>query len=303
MNTMNTQILRTVALASVALAAAGCINVQSSWESGAPRSASVTTNAAAAAGGTLVVETRNGHIAVSRDPALPDVRVTAEVRCGGATQEEADARAKAAKLVAERAADGSLHVAVQFPPLAGGAPRHGEDAANIDVRAPRTDGMRLSTTNGHVQVTGLGGALQARSTNGGIRIDGHAGPVQASTTNGAIQAKGIGLPAELGSSNGPVHAVVSEGAAGNVDVHTTNGSVQLDLPASWAGHVDASTSNGRVTMDGAGRATATASDRDHGTMDLPGASPANATLRTSNGSVRVRAAAPAPAPAAAPATK
>ena len=242
-------------------------------------------------------ETRNGHVAVSRDPALADVRITAEIRCGGATQEEADARAKGAKLVAERTADGSLGVHVDFPPLAGGGTRHGADSANIDVRVPRVDGMRLSATNGHVQVAGLGGPLMARSTNGGIRIDGHAGPVQATTTNGAIQAIGIGLPAELGTSNGAVHAVVSEGATGAVDLYTSNGSVQLDLPASWAGHVDAATTNGRVTMEGAGRATAVTSDRDHGSMELPGSAPAKATVRTSNGSVRVRAAAPPTTPA------
>jgi hypothetical protein len=294
---MNPTITRILALASSILATA-CATAQQGPGDDAVRSAPVTANATAPAGGTLVVEGRNGHVAVSRDAGLSDVRVTAEIRCAGTTQEEADARARATKLVAERAADGALRVHVEFPPFPG-APdrqRHPGDAANIDVRAPRVDGMQLSTVNGHVLVTGLGGALQARTANGGIRIEGHAGPVQATTSNGPIQATGIGLPAELVTSNGGVQAVVTEGATGAVDVRTSNGSVKLELPASWAGHVDASTSNGRVTMEGSGRATATTSDRTHGTMDLPGTAPAKATIATSNGSVHVRAAA-APAPA------
>lgn len=282
-----------VALALLALACPACIVVDSSHGGAGPLSAATRRDAAAAEGGTLAVENRNGRITVSRDPTLTEVRIAAEFRCGGETQDEADARAKDARLVAERSGDGTVHVHVEFPQMRSGAGRCSADSAQIDIRAARLQGLELATTNGHVQVTGFAGQLRARTANGGIRVDGHDGPVQLDTTNGAIHAHGIGLPAQIETSNGSVDAAIADGQSGAVDVRTSNGSVSLDLPATWGGTVEARTSNGRVTLEGGGRATAITVDRSAGSMTLPGAAPSTANVRTSNGSVRVRAAKPA----------
>ncbi len=290
---MTTALVRAIALlaALACFAAGGCIVIDSSHASSSgKKSASVVMNAAAAEGARLEVRSTNGRIEVRRDPTLDKVEVEAEIRCAGETQEEADERVKAAKLVAANDADGIVRVRVEFPPMRSGRERHPSDGARISVRAARAGALDLETSNGAIQVEGMGGVLHAETGNGAIVVDGHDGPVRLSTSNGAIHATRVGLPAELDTSNGRIEAEFVAGAKGAVTASTSNGAVRIVLPADWSGTVTARTSNGSVAMEGGSRATATRVERGSGTMTVGPAAEAaaRAEVVTSNGAVRVR---------------
>lgn len=290
---MTTASSRAIALlaALASFAAGGCIVIDSSHASSTGKqSASVVTNAAAAEGTRLEVRSTNGRIEVRRDPTLDKVEVEAEIRCAGETQEEADERVKAAKLLATRDDDGTVRVRVEYPPMRSGRDRHGSDGARISVRAARAAAIDLETSNGAISVEGMGGTLHAETGNGAITVDGHDGPVRLSTSNGAIHATRVGLPAELDTSNGRIEAEFLPGATGSVTASTSNGAVQLVLPAAWSGTVTARTSNGSVSMEGGSRATATHVERGSGSMTVGPAAEATARAEvvTSNGAVRVR---------------
>ena len=293
--------LRTAALltALAALPMAGCviINKSGSDSSGSSDSswpqerATVTRTASAADAKSVAVENRNGRVTLTRDESAKELTVTAEIQCAGRTDEEAKQRADATTLDVTRDAAGLVRVRVKFAPVPDGVTGWGNDAANLDVKAPNLAGIEVVSSNGAIQVEGgFGGATRLR------------------TSNGAIEGIGIGAPAQLETSNGSVDVQLTAGQTGNVEIRTSNGSVKLSLPASWQGRVEADTSNGRVSMDGGGRAQKVTVERNQGTMDVGEAGKASATVRSSNGSVTVRAAPattamPTPASPTTPASK
>jgi DUF4097 and DUF4098 domain-containing protein YvlB len=284
--------LRTAVLltALAALPMGGCIiiNESGSGSSGSSGSswsqerATVTRTASAADAKSVAVENRNGRVTITRDESVKELTVTAEIQCAGRTDEEAKQRADATTLEVTRDDAGLVRVRVKFAPVPDGVNGWGNDAANLDVKAPNLAGIEVVSSNGAIQVEGgFGGATRLR------------------TSNGAIEGIGIGAPAQLETSNGSVDVQLTAGQTGNVEIRTSNGSVKLSLPASWQGRAEADTSNGRVSMDGGGRAQKVTVERNQGTMDVGEAGKASATVRSSNGSVTVRAA-PAPRTTAMP---
>ena len=284
--------LRTAVLltALAALPMGGCIiiNESGSGSSGSSGSswpqerATVTRTASATDAKSVAVENRNGRVTLTRDESAKELTVTAEIQCAGRTDEEAKQRADATTLDVARDGAGLVRVRVKFAPVPDGVTGWGNDAANLDVKAPNLDGIEVVSSNGAIQVEGgFGGATRLR------------------TSNGAIEGIGIGAPAQLETSNGSVDVQLTAGQTGNVEIRTSNGSVKLSLPASWQGRAEADTSNGRVSMDGGGRAQKLSVERNQGTMDVGEAGKASATVRSSNGSVTVRAA-PAPTTTAMP---
>jgi hypothetical protein len=259
-------LLRTAVLLAplAALPMGGCIiiNEAGSGSSWPQERATVTRTASATDAKSVAVENRNGRVTLTRDASAKELAVTAEIRCAGRTDEEAKQRADATVLDVSRDGAGLVRVRVKFAPVPEGVTSWGNDAAQLDVRAPDLAGIEVVSSNG------------------------------------AIEATGIGTPAQLETSNGSVDVQLADGQAGNVEVRTSNGSVKLALPASWQGRAEATTSNGRVSMDGGGRAQKVTAERNQGSMDVGEAGKASATVRSSNGSVTVRA---APAPAATPA--
>jgi DUF4097 and DUF4098 domain-containing protein YvlB len=281
--------LRTAVLltALAALPMGGCIIINesgsgSSGSSWSQERATVTRTASAADAKSVAVENRNGRVTITRDESVKELTVTAEIQCAGRTDEEAKQRADATTLEVTRDDAGLVRVRVKFAPVPDGVNGWGNDAANLDVKAPNLAGIEVVSSNGAIQVEGgFGGATRLR------------------TSNGAIEGIGIGAPAQLETSNGSVDVQLTAGQTGNVEIRTSNGSVKLSLPASWQGRAEADTSNGRVSMDGGGRAQKVTVERNQGTMDVGEAGKASATVRSSNGSVTVRAA-PAPRTTAMP---
>ena len=178
------------------------------------------------AGAPLAIETFNGSIHVrAGDDA--SVHVTMKKHVQAETEEEAR-RAMASLRVEVSHENGGL--SLRAPNL-----RDNDDidgGVNFEVTMPRTANLTLTTTNGSIDVYGIGGDHVVRTTNGQISVMRGAGSVDAETTNGGIRA-------ELSQVN-PSH---------RLRFVTTNGGVSLELPQSLNADVEASTTNGTISTD------------------------------------------------------
>lgn len=234
---------------------------------------------------TLAVDNRNGSIEVVQAEGITGAEVTAEIRARGATQEEADRRSAEAKLVIESDAGGTLRVRVDFP-----EPRNGSDSASITVRAARADGLELVSSNGAIACEGFAAPLRARTSNGAIRVERHRGEMNLDTSNGRIEVKRSNGAVQAGTSNGRIEIALDEGATGDVTAITSNGAIEFELPASWQGSLEAKTSNGAVEVGTLGGSVSVKTDRNSANVTIGNAEAAKASLRTSNGSIRVKSA-------------
>lgn len=108
-----------------------------------------------------------------------------EVRVRAIVQARADSERRAREILDEIAirADGT-RVRSEGPRMRG--QRHEGWHVSYRIRAPRSTDLRLESTNGGLDVTGIGGDLELETTNGGIDLREASGSVRARTTNGGI---------------------------------------------------------------------------------------------------------------------
>jgi DUF4097 and DUF4098 domain-containing protein YvlB len=174
---------------------------------------------------------------------------------------------------------------------------------DITVTAPASADTDLNTSNGAVEVTGIGGTGKARTSNGSIMLRNAGGSFDSRTSNGTLLVETFEGTIYLISSNG--NAVVS-GLKGEMEIHTSNGNIAASAELSPRGHsrlvssngsvdvtllgtpsayVDARTSNGRVRSDIPIETTSFETKEVRGKI---GTGAAELTIRTSNGNVTIR---------------
>lgn len=135
------------------------------------------------------------------------------------------------------------------------------------VQVPASLAVKVSNTNGQIEVTDLAGAVDIETTNGGIDGRGLRGTVRAETTNGGVRIE------------------LAKLADGGVEIGTTNGGVRLALPADAAADLSASWTNGGIETTGLKLETREFSRRRlEGTLN--GGGP-RVRLETTNGGIRV----------------
>lgn len=124
---------------------------------------------------------------------------------------------------------------------------------DITLSVPRDASVRATTSDGHIAVTNLGGAVDLVSSNGDIDADG-LGSADASfqTTDGDIDASFTGAPARVSArtSNASV-SVVTDGRTAYYDsVSTTHGNQVLKNVQNPRAvrEIDVTTTNGDVTV-------------------------------------------------------
>ena len=136
------------------------------------------------------------------------------------------------------------------------------------VRAPKNAAVHVSTTNGRITLTGIGGA------------------VSAETANGAVTGKALGGgPVDVEATNGPINIDMAAIGAGTVKVTATNGPITLTLPDAAKADIQASVSNGSVNVMAA-HFEASDQSRRHVEGKLNGGGTPIA-LTTTNGPIRV----------------
>lgn len=118
------------------------------------------------------------------------------------------------------------------------------------IRAEAVEGkLLLTTVDGSVVGSRLGGELKIRSGDGSIRLDHVTGTLDLETTDGTIvldDAKPSVLKARTGDGSIRVELEADTTMTDNWDLTTSDGTVILTLPGLFNAELDAETSDGAV---------------------------------------------------------
>lgn len=136
------------------------------------------------------------------------------------------------------------------------------------VKMPASASLTIATTNGEVDVEGVGGAFTATSTNGRIRAAGIQNTARVETTNGEISLD------------------VTKIGEGGVTCDTTNGVIEVSIPRSAKADLSARVTNGAIDFENLELAVKEKSRRRFD-ASIGGGGPA-IKLETTNGAINVR---------------
>jgi len=117
------------------------------------------------------------------------------------------------------------------------------------IRAEAIEGkLVLSTSDGSVTGTRLGGDIQIRSGDGSIRLDNVTGKLDLETTDGTVVVDGSPAVLKARTGDGSIRATIEPDTvmADNWELSTSDGTVVLTLPGAFNGELDAETSDGVV---------------------------------------------------------
>lgn len=240
------------------------------------------------------VVTVNGSVSVTREER-EDVEIVAHLKAVSAE------RLAAVKVVSTRSEDDTLSIAVEWPD---GKPENRE-GCRFDVLIPDADGVKVRTSNGKVEIAGLGGKADLETRNGAIKVTSHTGPVEArtgngavtvrgsdgaldvSTRNGRIEVSGATAEAKLETSNGSIELALTAEDSGPIEAHARNGSVTVSLSRALKGELTLDTTNGSINIDSDLDPQVVSRKKTHAVLDL-GESENSSSVTTSNGSIRVK---------------
>ena len=220
-----------------------------------------------ASGGTLEIANTNGVIEIDSTDGN-DVEITAD-RVVQAASDQAAKDALAGFEIKETvkpdhiALDSSNHGGINL--MANMSRR-----VQYRVRAPRSANVRLSTTNGDINLTGP-----------------HvSGTFRAETTNGRIHATGLENSAIATTTNGTITLDVTKLGEDGISCDTTNGMISLTLPPGLNARLSARVTNGAISQEGLNLNVSEQSRRRlDGTIGSGG--PA-IKLETTNGAIEIK---------------
>lgn len=218
----------------------------------------------AAAGTELTIENTNGKIVVK-----PGTGSTVEIvatRIAKAGSDEAAKKVLSEKKIEESVTGSSITLTSRISGMNWSREQYQVD---YEVRAPAGIALKLSATNGTIDVSEWEGRLEMSATNGTLTGAGLKGEVDASTTNGTVNLRLAGL-----SDRG-------------VKVETTNGEVNVDVPRDAKGRLLARVTNGDINVNGLNVEASPANTRRRYEAALNGGGP-TVSIETTNGGITVR---------------
>ena len=217
-----------------------------------------------AAGGTFEIRNTNGLIEVSPGDGN-EISVTAERIAKAGTDQEAK---DAAEKIEIRETISTDTIVLDAKVVSNGLFSGGDRQVKFHVRAPRGTALRLSNTNGAIEITDMTGELRLDTTNGAVKAVGISGVTHASTTNGAVVLDFTSVP------------------AGGLSAETTNGGVVVTIPKDSKARINARVTNGGIETNGLALAVSEQSRRRlDATVNGGGA---ELRLETTNGGVKIR---------------
>jgi DUF4097 and DUF4098 domain-containing protein YvlB len=229
----------------------------------------------------IVVDTFNGSVEVTAGGAA-SVEVSWTKRGSSSESMEAAKADLANVAVTVASSPGEVRVTAK---RTDGRAAH-SSGARFSLVVPRGCPVTLVSSNGSLEVKGVGASVIAQTSNGRIAVEGGKGSLTLSTSNGRVEAGGEAVVLDAKSSNGSVTFSGSL-ADGSQRARTSNGSIELTLPKDARFRLDADTSNGSVTSD---FPLAETTGKDKSSLrGIVGTDPkASVVLETSNGSIHVR---------------
>jgi DUF4097 and DUF4098 domain-containing protein YvlB len=139
---------------------------------------------------------------------------------------------------------------------------------NYTIHLPRSANLVVRSTNGNVDVTGVGGQFDVR------------------TTNGRVLARDLEGSAKVTATNGTVSLSMASLGRDGVNCQTTNGTITITLPTDAAADLSARVSNGAISYEGLDlRVSEESRRRLDGTI---GGGGPEVRLQTTNGRIRVQ---------------
>jgi hypothetical protein len=108
---------------------------------------------------------------------------------------------------------------------------HNNARVDYELHVPAVTSVRLETTNGQVQSTGIEGPVACDVVNGSIELSECAGPVRATSVNGALRIafRGPLKKSELETVNGSVEVAFDKSSSVKYSLQTVNGRIEGDI--------------------------------------------------------------------------
>lgn len=132
-------------------------------------------------------------------------------------------------------------------------------SVNYTVTVPNGVNVKLVSTNGDMEVSGVTGTFSAEATNGRVQADGLENDVTVRTTNGAISIDAAKLGAQgisCSTTNGAMTVSVPKDSKASISASVTNGTIEtsgLELSSSDSTHrhLDATLNGGgaKIRLD------------------------------------------------------
>jgi hypothetical protein len=217
-----------------------------------------------AAGGTFEIRNTNGKIDIQPADGTT-VDVVADRVAKAATDEGARDALRRIEIKESASPD---HVTLDSS--GGGFNLEINTSRRVDytVRLPKGVNVKLVSTNGDLQITGVTGTFDAEATNGRIHAESLENDISVRTTNGAISIDA----SKLGE-----HGITCS---------TTNGAMTVSIPKDAKASISASVTNGTIATDGL-TLNSTDSTRRHLDASLNGGG-AKIHLDTTNGMISIK---------------
>jgi hypothetical protein len=253
-------------LAVLSLVGVGCEEVGAETGPTVSRDEMFTVGAAP----RVVVESFNGAVTVEAGPA-GSVRVRATVRGTAVIQYTVEETEDGVTATAEQTSRG---------PFFGRSP-----GVDMLITAPPDAVLALETSNGGIEVRGVGASGTLRTSNGPVEMADVQGDFEIETSNGRVTLSRVSGSFSAETSNGAITLSGGLALGSENALRTSNGSVTVELLGTPSVRLDATTSNGEVRSGLPITATQTSSTRLEGTI---GDGEASLMIRTSNGDVTVR---------------
>lgn len=165
----------------------------------------------------------------------------------------------------------------------------GNSGAKYTLRVPRRlTAVRVSSTNGNQEISGLESRVEAHTTNGRVALEDVRGAVTAESTNGTLDLRlrdSGDEPLRASTTNGKILVELRRSPKTSIHLSTTNGGIDVALPEGTGMQVDASTTNGNIHCDHAVKSETSSRRRLKGTMGSGGP---RLELETTNGSISIQ---------------
>jgi DUF4097 and DUF4098 domain-containing protein YvlB len=206
---------------------------------------SVDERLAAAADGTVVIESAGGQVRVEGWDRN-EVSVTGELGSGA---DRVTLRGQPRKTRVE--VEPSLHhhlghadLLVRVP--AGSQVNVESFQARVEVNGVK-GGVRVETVNGSVSITGAAQQVSAETVNGGVTVRGRSARIHAESVNGPVSVSDPGPEVQAGNVNGPLTITGSRGLL-RAKLENVNGAIHFEGELAPRGALDAETVGGRVEL-------------------------------------------------------
>jgi DUF4097 and DUF4098 domain-containing protein YvlB len=249
-----------VLAAGVPFLSACHLEISNQAESRSPWTRTYTVNASA----TFDLRNTNGKIRIEAVDG-DQISVSADRIAKAGTDDEAKAAAEGMEIKETASAD---LVALDARQSNTGGLFRGERRVDFVVKVPRALNLRITTTNGTIDIDAVEGSLRLESTNGVITANDIIGGAQAETTNGRIT---------LDFAKSP---------AGSVTAETTNGEVVINLPRDAKARLAVRVMNGAIMAEDLPLEISEQTRRRlDATMNGGGA---DIRVETTNGAVRIK---------------